>query len=58
MATCRLVLEVTYDESVTDPELLASALDTLMETTTSTQGILDEHGDPQIGEFWPVGFMP
>lgn len=49
--TCTLSLKVDFDDSQTDPESLASAMDTLMKTALSTAGILDEYGDPQIGGF-------
>jgi hypothetical protein len=45
------VLEVAYDPAVTTPEALCAALDTLLETTTSTPGILDECGNPDIYSF-------
>ena len=54
MAKSKFVVEVEYDPAITDPESLASALDTLVETATSTPGILGDCGDPAIGEFIPV----
>lgn len=48
-----LTIEVGYDDDCTDPDALAVALDTLMETVTSTPGILSEYGDVTIGEFFP-----
>lgn len=54
MAKTTLTLQVNYDPEVTDPESLASALDTLMETVTSTPGILEEYGDPEVGPFYPL----
>lgn len=54
MKTCRLILDVTYDESITDPDSLAEAFDKLLETARSTPGILDEYGNPEVGEFFPV----
>lgn len=48
-----LTIEVGYDDDCTDPDALAVALDTLMETAASTPGILDEYGDVKIGEFFP-----
>ena len=53
--TCTLTVKVTYDPKITDPESLASALDTLMETALSTPAILDEYGNPQVGEFLVPG---
>lgn len=47
----RLVLEVAYDPNITDPEALCAALDTLLETATSTPEILDEYGKPDIYSF-------
>jgi hypothetical protein len=47
----QLTLEVQYDPDVTDPEGLAVALDRLLETACSTPGILDEYGNPMLGEF-------
>lgn len=49
--SCTLTVTVTYDPAVTDPEALASAMDKLVETATSTPGILSEYGDPSLGEF-------
>jgi hypothetical protein len=46
-----LTVEVDYDPHLTDPEGLACALDRLLETTLSTPGIMDEYGNPRIGEF-------
>jgi hypothetical protein len=48
----KLILSVTYDSKVTDSESIASAMDTLLETAASTPGILDEYGDPEIGQFY------
>ena len=50
--TCTLKVDVTYDPDLTDAESLASALDILMETALSTPDILDDYGNPQIGDFW------
>ena len=44
-----------YDARATDPEGLASAMDRLMETVLSTPGIMEEYGDPRIGEFFVAG---
>lgn len=51
MKSCTLTLHVSYDPRQTDPESLASAFDTLLETALSTPGILEEYGDLAIGEF-------
>ena len=45
---CYMLLPVDYDDEVTDPESLGNAIDTLLETAMSTDGILDEYGDPKI----------
>jgi hypothetical protein len=52
MKTARLYLDVDYDESVTDAEGVANALDTLLETAMSTPEILDEYGNPDVGAFY------
>jgi len=52
MKTCFLTIEVQYDETATDPEAIASAADTLLETALSTPGILDEYGNPTFDEFY------
>lgn len=49
--TTNLVVHVLYDSDKTDPESLASALDTLLETALSTPGILDEYGTVTVGDF-------
>ncbi|SHG88619.1 hypothetical protein [Bradyrhizobium erythrophlei] len=51
MRIAELKLSVRYDDSITDAESLCDALDTLIETATSTIGILDEYGDPKIHSF-------
>lgn len=55
---CELTLKVTYDPALTDPESLATALDRLLETATSTPGILDEYGNPSIGTVFVKGQEP
>jgi hypothetical protein len=52
--TTKLEVEIRYDPNVTDPEGLACALDRLMETALSTPDILDDYGNPRIGEFFVV----
>jgi hypothetical protein len=47
----KLSIDVEFDGDKTDPESLASAADTLLQTALSTPGVLDECGDPQFGEF-------
>lgn len=46
-----LSLQVTYNPTVTNPYELCDALDTLLETALSTQGILEEYGDFVINPF-------
>ena len=52
MARTTLIVDVCYDGRRTDPEALASAMDRLMETALSTPGIMDEHANPRVGEFF------
>ena len=47
-----LTVEIDYDPETTDPESLASAMDRLMETILSTPGIVEEYGNPRVGEFF------
>lgn len=54
MAKAQFVVEVEYDAKKTDPDSLAEALDRLMETALSTPDILDDYGNPRVGEFLPV----
>jgi hypothetical protein len=49
--TARLYFAVEYDDSKTDAESVATALDALMETALSTPGVLDEYGPVDVGEF-------
>lgn len=53
MKTVQMTVQVTFDENKTDSESIASALDRLMETATSTPGVLDEYGKVSVGEFCP-----
>jgi hypothetical protein len=48
---CILTVQVEYDSEITDPESLARALSILMETALLTPEILDEYGNPDVGEF-------
>lgn len=50
--TCTLQVDITFNPRKTDAESLAIALDRLMETALSTPGILDDYGNPEIGEFF------
>ena len=52
MKTCRLRLDLEYDEKKTDPEALANAYDRLLGTAITTPGILDEYGEVDTGEFF------
>lgn len=47
-----LYVEIEYDESITDDESVANALDHLMDNARSTPGILDEYGNPDVGAFF------
>ena len=48
--TAMLKLPVTFDDNITDAEGVATAVDKLLETALSTPGILDDYGNPQIGQ--------
>jgi hypothetical protein len=52
MKTAKLIVKIEYDDKVTDPESVASALDTLMETAMSIPEVLDEYGNPRVGPFF------
>lgn len=47
-----LCVGVHYDDENTDPEALASALDSLLGTALSTPGILDDYGAVHFEEFY------
>lgn len=47
-----LTIQIDYDPDVTDPEGLAVAMDRLLETAISIPGVLDEYGNPTLGEFY------
>jgi hypothetical protein len=49
--TVTLVLKVDFDSTVTDEEGVRDALDTLVETALSTDGVLDACGSPDVGLF-------
>ena len=51
MKIATLKIDVVFDEAKTDDESVATAMDRLMETATSTPGILDDYGEIRIGEF-------
>ena len=46
---CYMLIPVEYDHRHADPDGLAVAIDKLLETATSTPGILDDYGNPKIG---------
>jgi hypothetical protein len=52
MAKATLTVEVHYNKRITDPESLATAMDRLLEMALSTPGILDDYGNPRVGEFF------
>ena len=47
-----LTVEIEYNPRKTDPEGLACAMDRLLETALSTPDIMDEYGNPTVGEFF------
>lgn len=49
----KLWVDVEYDDTITDPDSLAGALDILMETALSTPDILSDYGDVTVGGFFP-----
>jgi hypothetical protein len=53
-----LTLDIDYDPDITDPEALACAMDRLMETALSTPGIMEDYGNPRIGEFFVADANP
>jgi hypothetical protein len=58
MARTTLTVDIKYDPELTDPEGLASAMDRLLETALSTPGIMEEYGDPKVGEFFVADTSP
>jgi len=50
MRVATLSFSVVYDESVTNADSIAEALDILLATALSTDGVLDECGNPDVGE--------
>ena len=50
MRVATLSLSITYDETETSAEDIAEALDRLLVNAMSTEGILAEYGDPEVGE--------
>jgi hypothetical protein len=51
-ATGTLCIDVTYDPKVTDLESVATGIDILLETAQSTPGILEDYGNPGIGNIY------
>jgi hypothetical protein len=51
MAKTTLTVEIRYDPKLTDPEGLAAAMDRLLETALSIPEVMQEYGNPVIGEF-------
>jgi len=45
-----LTIEVEFGENITDAEGVGDAVDTLLATSVSTPGILDDYGNPHIGQ--------
>lgn len=56
--TAKLYVEVQFDPEMTDAESLASAFDNLMKIALSTPEILDDYGNPGVGEFYAIGETP
>ena len=48
--TAKLTIEVEFDDEITDAEGMAAAVDILLNNALSTEGILDDYGNPQIGQ--------
>lgn len=53
-----LTVEIEYDPQKTDPESLACAMDRLLETALSIPEVMDEYGNPNIGEFFVAKQTP
>jgi len=54
VTTAKLSIEIRFDPDITDAESLASAMDQLLETALSTPGILEDYGNPALGDFYVV----
>ena len=50
-----LTVDIDYNPKKTDPDGLARAMDRLVETMLSTPGIMQEYGNPRVGEFFVAG---
>jgi hypothetical protein len=55
MTACFVRIAVEYDETRTDADSVAAALDVLLETALSTSGVLDDYGPIRVGECVPEG---
>ena len=49
MKTARMYLDVEFNEEETDSESLAADINSLLQLTLATDGILANHGDVDIG---------
>jgi hypothetical protein len=49
--TCRLALTLTYDDQLTHPDGLATAMDMLLETALSTPEIMADYGPVTVSSF-------
>lgn len=48
--TAILTIEIEFDPDITDADAVGEAVDNLLETAMSTPGILEEYGEPSIGQ--------
>jgi hypothetical protein len=48
-----MTVEVDYNPEVTDPEGFSNGLDILLDTALSSEGILDDYDNPEVGNFIP-----
>jgi hypothetical protein len=49
--SCRVALTLTYDDEITHPDGLATAMDMLLETALSTPDILADYGPVGVSTF-------
>lgn len=52
MKKATLTVEINYDPDKTDPEAIAEAMDSLVETALCAIDGMDEYGNPKIGPFY------
>ena len=52
MKTCKLCVEIEYDQEATDPEALASMMDHLFGGIVDTFRLTEDYGHPVVGEFF------